>query len=93
MTYGLLLVFVFTILLLFAGSIIVVIRRKTFCTLLQTLGTACLMMVLLTNIAEVSSGWRLPNLVGYFLDFWGIVLGLTLFPVGYLCHALRKTGA
>jgi hypothetical protein len=93
MTYAIVLVFVFTILLLFAGSIILVIRRKTLCGLLQLLGTACLIVVLLTNIAEVSSGWRLPNSVGHYLDFWGVVLGLTLFPVGYLCLALRKTGA
>jgi len=85
-------ILVFTILLLLAGSIILVVRRKTFCALLQLFGTACLMVVLLTNVAEVFSP-GLPNSVGYYVGFWGVVLGLTLFPVGYLCHALRKTGA
>jgi uncharacterized membrane protein (UPF0136 family) len=97
MTYGIVLVFVSTILLLFAGSIILVTRRKSFCALLQLLGTACLMVVLLSNVAEVFSlvpwmDWDLPNSIGHYVDFWGVVLGLTLFPVGYLCHALRKTG-
>jgi hypothetical protein len=88
-------ILVFTILLLFPGSIVLVVRRKTFCALLQLFGTACLMVVLLTNVAEIFSPfpWGLPNSVGYYVDFWGVVLGLTLFPVGYLCHALRKTGA
>src|SRR5262245_51362574 len=42
-------ILVFTILLLLAGSIILVVRRKTFCALLQLFGTACLMVVLLTK--------------------------------------------
>jgi hypothetical protein len=96
--YATLFILVFTILLLFAGSIILFIRRRTFCAFLQLFGTACLMMVLLTHAAEIFSlfpwmGWGMPNSVGHYLDIWSVVLGLTLFPVGYLCHALRKTSA
>src|SRR5260370_15203820 len=28
--------------------------------------------------------------VGHYLDFWSAVLGLSLFPLGYLLHALTK---
>ena len=31
--------------------------------------------------------------VGHYLDLWSAVLGLTLFPVGYLFHALTKRQA
>lgn len=31
----------------------------------------------------------LEHSVGHYLDLWGAVLGLTLFPIGYLLHALK----
>jgi hypothetical protein len=32
--------------------------------------------------------WGLPQSPGHYVDFWSAVLGLTLFPVRYLAHAL-----
>jgi len=53
------------------------------------------MLVVLIHIAETASlfpwmGWGSQNSVGHYLDFRGAVLGLMLFPIGYLCHALGR---
>jgi hypothetical protein len=52
-------------------------------------------MVVLTHIVEAfqlfpSMHWGAEHSVGHYLDLWSAVLGLTLFPVGYLLHTLRK---
>jgi hypothetical protein len=78
---------------LFAGSIILFIKARTICAFLQLLGTGCLIIVVLTHAAEIlhlfpSMNWGMPDSVGHYLDLLSVVLGLTLFPVGYLCHAL-----
>jgi len=51
------------------------------------------MVVVLTHVSEAFHlfpwmHWGLEQSVGHYLDFWSAVLGLTLFPVGYLFHAL-----
>ena len=80
--------------ILFSGSVILFSRGKTVCSSLQLLGAGCLMMVILTHVAEAfqlfpGMHWGLEQSVGHYLDFWSAVLGLTLFPVGYLFHALK----
>jgi len=52
-------------------------------------------MVVLTHVSEALRlfhwmDWGLEDSVGHYLDFGSAVLGLTLFPVGYLLHALAK---
>jgi hypothetical protein len=84
--------------MLFSGSVILFFRGKTVCSLLQLLGAGCLVVVVLTHICEAFylfpwMQWGLEQGVGHYLDFWSAVLGLTLFPVGYLFHALRKRQA
>jgi hypothetical protein len=37
--------------------------------------------------------WGLKHSVGHYLDFWSCVLGLMLFPIGYLFHALTSRQA
>ena len=81
--------------MLFSGSTILFFRAKTVCSLLQLIGAGCLVLVVLTHICEAlhlfpSMYWALKHSVGHYLDFWSAVLGLTLFPVGYLLHALIK---
>jgi len=81
--------------MLFSGSTILFFRAKTVCSLLQLIGAGCLVLVVLTHICEAlhlfpSMHWGLKHSVGHYLDFWSAVLGLTLFPVGYLLHALIK---
>ena len=84
--------------MLFSGSVVMFFREKTVCSLLQLLGAGCLVVVVLTHVCEALDlfpwmHWGLKQGVGHYLDFWSAVLGLTLFPVGYLCHALTKRRA
>ena len=81
--------------MLFSGSVVLFFRGKTVCSLLQLLGAGCLVVVVLTHVCEALHlfpwmHWGLKQGVGHYLDFWSAVLGLTLFPVGYLFHALRS---
>jgi len=34
--------------------------------------------------------WGLEHSVGPYLNYWSAVLGLSLFPIGYLLHSLTK---
>jgi hypothetical protein len=80
---------------LFSGSIVLFSRQKTVSSLLQLLGAGCLVVVVLTHVSEALRlfpwmDWGLEDSVGHYLDFWSAVLGLTLFPAGYLLHSLTK---
>jgi hypothetical protein len=79
--------------MLFAGSIVFFFARRTVSSFLQVIGSGCLVGVVLTHIFEAlhlfdSMHWGLEHSVGHYLDLWSAFLGLTLFPVGYLLHAL-----
>jgi hypothetical protein len=81
--------------LLFAGAVIVFVRAKTVGSCLQLLGAGCLVVVVLTHVAEALHllpwmQWGLEHSVGHYLDFGSAVLGLTLFPLGYVLHALTQ---
>src|ERR1700746_2170169 len=81
--------------LLFAGSIVLFFRGKTLYSFLQVFGTGCLVVVVITHIFEAmqlfpSMQWGLEHSAGHYLDSSSAVLGLTLFPVGYLLHAINK---
>jgi predicted Na+-dependent transporter len=81
--------------ILFAGSAALFIRAKTVTSLLQLLGAGCLVIVVLTHLSEALHlfpwmNWGRPHSVGHYLDFWSAVLGVSLFPVGYLLHSLKK---
>ena len=80
---------------LFFGSILLFLREKTGWSFLQLVGAGCLMVVMLAHVAEALDwfpwmGWVLAHSVGHFIDLWSAISGLTLFPVGYLFHALAK---
>src|SRR5438874_7181207 len=79
--------------ILFAWSLISFLHGKTVCSFLQLLGAGCLVVVVLTHVSEALHlfpwmHWGLEHSAGHYLDLWSAVLGLTLFPVGYLFHAL-----
>ena len=79
--------------MLFSGSLVLFFRGKTVCSFLQLLGAGCLVVVVLTHVSEALHWfpwmyWGLENSTGHYLDLWSAILGLTLFPVGYLFHAL-----
>ena len=55
-------------------------------------------MVVLTHLGEALHllpriHWGSEHSVGHYLDLWSAVLGLTLFPIGYMLHALTKRQA
>jgi hypothetical protein len=84
--------------LLFAGSVILFSRGKIAGSFLQLLGAGCLVAVVLTHIFEALHlfpwmHWGSEHSVGHYLDLGSVILGLTLFPVGYLFHALAQRHA
>jgi len=84
--------------MLFSGSVVLFSRGKTLCSFLQLLGAGCLVLVVLTHVAEALHlfpwmHWGLEHSVGHYLDFWSAVLGLALFPLGYLLDVLTKRRA
>ena len=84
--------------ILFVGSVFLFLRKKTVSSFLQTLGAGCLVVVVLAHICEALHlfpwmQWGSEHSVGHYLDLASAVLGLTLFPVGYLLHALTKRHA
>ncbi len=84
--------------MLFSGSAVLFLREKAVYSFLQLLGAGCLMVVVLTHVSEALHlfpwmQWGLEHSVGHYLDLSGAVLGLTLFPIGYLLHALTKQHA
>ncbi len=81
--------------MLFAGSIVLYFRNKTPSTVLQLLGAGCLMTVVFTDLCEVLGlfpwmHWGLEGSIGHYVDLWSAILGLALFPAGYLFHALTN---
>src|SRR5467141_4151151 len=80
--------------ILFSGSVVLFFRGKTVCSLLQLLGAGCLVVVVLAHICEAlhlfpSMEWGLERSAGHYLDLGSAVLGLTVFPLGYLLHTLN----
>ena len=81
--------------MLFSGSAVLFSKEKTALSLLQLLGATCLAVVVLAHIFEGLQlfpwmHWGAERSIGHYLDFGCAVLGLTLFPIGYLLHALTK---
>jgi hypothetical protein len=79
--------------LMFAGAVVLFISRRTAASVLQLLGAGCLMVVVLAHVSEAFHllpwmQWGHPQSVGHYVDLYSVVLGLALFPVGYLAHAL-----
>jgi Ca2+/Na+ antiporter len=84
--------------ILFVGSVLLFLRERTLGSFLQPLGAGCLVVVILTHIFEALHllpwmRWGSNHSVGHYLDLGSAVLGLTLFPIGYLLHALTKRHA
>jgi hypothetical protein len=81
--------------MLVSGSVVLFLRGKSVSSFLQLLGAGCLVVVVLTHVAEALHlfpwmHWGQEHSAGHYLDFSGAVLGLTLFPIGYLLHALTE---
>jgi hypothetical protein len=77
--------------ILLLGSIALFVREKTFACFLQMIGAGCLVVVVLTHVFEAfrlfpAMHWGHEHGVGHYLDFGSAILGLSLFPTGYLLH-------
>jgi hypothetical protein len=64
-------------------------------SVLQMLGAASVVVVALTHVCEALNlfpwmHWGLEHSAGHYLDLVSAVLGLTLFPMGHLFHALME---
>ena len=73
-------------------------RRKAPWSTLQLIGSACLIVVVLAHTCEALRmfpwvGWGAPRSAGHYLDLSSALLGLTLFPTGYLLRAAAKRRA
>jgi uncharacterized membrane protein len=80
---------------LFFSSVVLYARERTFWRFVQLFGALCLVVVVLTHLAETfhllpGMGWGLPNSAGHYLDLISAVLGLILFPLGYVSQALAR---
>jgi hypothetical protein len=81
--------------MLFSGSAVMFFRGKTAPWFLQLFGAGCLLVVVATHIFEARHllpwmRWGDEHSVGHYLDLGTALLGLTLFPLGYLLHAVTK---
>jgi hypothetical protein len=81
--------------MLLAGSVVLRSKGRPAGSLLQLIGAECLVLVVLAHVCEElrlfpSMHWGEPHSAGHYLDLSSAVLGLTLFPSGYLRQALAK---
>jgi hypothetical protein len=58
-------------------------------------GSACLLMVVLTHVAEAfhifpTMGWGLPSSVGHYLDLVSAIFGAALILLGLVIDALTR---
>jgi succinate dehydrogenase/fumarate reductase cytochrome b subunit len=84
--------------LLLTGSAVVFFRRRSVSSFMQLIGAGCLVVVAVAHICEAlrlfpAMHWGLEHSAGHYLDLSSAVLGLTLFPIGYLLQALKKPRA
>src|SRR5579864_6602221 len=82
--------------LLFCGSIVLLFKSKTAPSFLQVLGAGALVMVILVHFCEALHlllwmRWGLQNSPGHYVDLSSAILAATLFPIGYLLHAMKVT--
>jgi hypothetical protein len=77
------------------GSGILFRKERNLGSFLQMVGAGCLVIVVLSHFCEALylfswMHWGDEHSAGHYLDLGSVVLGLTLFPVGYLSHALSE---
>jgi len=84
--------------ILLAWSVAVLIKGRTLGSVLQLLGAACLLVVVLTHIAEalhlfLFMNWGDEHSAGHYLDLSSAILGITLFPLGFLLRTVTRDGS
>lgn len=83
------------VIFLFAGSSVLLSKRRSLPSWLQLVGSAGLMTVVGAHIAEAFHlvpwmGWGLEDSAGHYLDLGSAFVGFILFPIGYLADALAQ---
>jgi|SRR5579872_129523 len=81
--------------LLLGFSILRVARSRTPSAWLQLLGAGCLLIVVLTHVAEAlhiltSMGWGEPHSIGHYTDLVSALLGITLLLVACVAAPRAK---
>ena len=69
------------------------LRERTAFLLMQLFGTGCIALVVLAHICEAlhllpGMNWGMEHSVGHYVDLGVAVVGFTLFPAGYILHAI-----
>ncbi|HYM24126.1 MAG TPA: hypothetical protein VEU08_12995 [Vicinamibacterales bacterium] len=72
--------------LLFAVSIVRLVKLRTLTHLLQAVSMLCLVVVVLTHVAEgeqwwTSMGWGQPHSVGHYIDLTSAVLTIAFLSI------------
>ena len=78
---------------LFAGSLVLFARRKSASALLQLLGSGCLALAVIAHVSETFRLFPAIHWGSHYLGLGTAVLGLILFPLGYLGKAVAKHSA
>lgn len=77
------------------GSVVLFRRERNAWSFLQVFGAGCVVVVVLTHVSEAIHlfpwmHWGSAHSAGHYLDLVSVVLGLTLFPTGYLLYTLTN---
>jgi hypothetical protein len=80
---------------LLSRSALLFFSKRTLCSLLQVIGAASLMLVVLAHVAESfrlfpAMGWGQPHSAGHYLDFFSALLSVAFFPTGYFLHRIAN---
>jgi hypothetical protein len=79
--------------LLLSGSAMLFLRQKGLYQFMQLLGAGGLLAVVLAHACEAlhwlpGMDWGMEHSAGHYIDLVSALLGLTLFPAGYLLDVL-----
>jgi hypothetical protein len=75
------------------GSIYSFLKERTVWRFLQLFGATCLIVVVLTHLAEAldvlpALGWGQDDSAGHYLDLASAILGCALLPTGFVAATL-----
>lgn len=80
---------------LFAGSTLLFFKERRVSLLLQMLGAAGAVIVVLTHVCEAlgifpGMAWGQPTSAGHYLDLSSAIAAIAFFPLGYFMAALQS---
>lgn len=84
--------------MLFIGSLVFFARTKSLWVFLQLVGAGGLVIVVFSHACEALHlfpwmGWGFEHSAGHYLDLGSAIVGLTMFPLGYLVTSFRARQA